>query len=117
MYCKYCGGEIHSDSIVCTHCGRQVQDFKSAGGSNVVINNVNTNSNLNANSSKVTKGNFKNKWVALFLCIFLGFFGAHKFYEEKFFMGIVYLITCGIFGFGVFFDFFALLLKPTKYCV
>lgn len=46
----------------------------------------------------------RNKWVALVLCIFLGYFGAHKFYEKKFLVGILYFFTCGLAGFGVVLD-------------
>lgn len=42
----------------------------------------------------------KNKWVAFFLCLFFGFLGAHKFYEGKIPIGIIYICTAGIFGFG-----------------
>ena len=59
----------------------------------------------------------KNKWVALILCILLGYFGAHKFYEGKAGMGILYLFTVGLFGIGVFIDFIVILLKPNPYYV
>lgn len=46
----------------------------------------------------------KNKWVAFFLCLFLGKFGIHKFYEGKVLLGIVYLCTGGLFGVGWIID-------------
>lgn len=46
----------------------------------------------------------KNKTVALLLCIFLGGLGAHKFYVGKVGMGIIYLFTFGLFGFGWIID-------------
>lgn len=45
-----------------------------------------------------------NKWVAFFLCLFLGFLGAHRFYEGKIFTGILYLCTLGLCGIGVIVD-------------
>lgn len=36
----------------------------------------------------------------LVLCIFLGCFGIHKFYRKKIGMGILYLFTFGLLGFG-----------------
>lgn len=53
----------------------------------------------------------KNKWVALLLCFFLGVFGAHRFYEGKIWTGILYLLTCGLFGLGVLIDFFKILFR------
>ena len=46
----------------------------------------------------------KSKTTALLLCIFLGTFGAHKFYVGKIGMGLVYLCTLGLFGFGWLID-------------
>ena len=49
--------------------------------------------------------------------MFLGFFGAHKFYEGKIGMGVLYLLTFGLFGFGWIIDTIALLFKPNPYYV
>ena len=57
----------------------------------------------------------KNKWIAFFLCMFLGVLGIHKFYEGKVLLGIVYIFTGGIFGIGVIFDLIRLLFKPNPY--
>ena len=57
----------------------------------------------------------KKKWVAFFLCLFLGVVGAHKFYEERILLGIVYVLTAGLFGIGVLVDLVILLFKPNPY--
>lgn len=57
----------------------------------------------------------KNKWTAFFLCLFLGIFGIHKFYEGKVLLGIVYFFTMGLFTVGVVVDLIVLLLKPNPY--
>lgn len=57
----------------------------------------------------------RDKWIALLLCFFLGTFGIHKFYEEKYVLGILYLFTSGLLFFGVIFDIFVLLFKPNPY--
>ena len=59
----------------------------------------------------------KNKWTALLLCLFLGGVGAHKFYEGKVGMGILYILTIGLFGIGVVVDLIAILFKPNPYYV
>ncbi len=56
-----------------------------------------------------------NKLVAIFLCLFLGVFGAHRFYEGKTFSGIIYAMSFGLLGIGVFIDFLILLSKPPSY--
>lgn len=48
----------------------------------------------------------KNKTVALVLCIFLGYFGAHYFYAGRSGMGLLYLFTVGLFGIGWLVDIF-----------
>ena len=114
-FCKYCGQTINLDAVLCTHCGRQVEELKQAAAPapSVVVHNVNTNTNMNAG----VMGRQKDKWVALLLCFFLGAFGAHKFYEGKILLGVVYLFTLGLFGIGALIDFIILLFKPNPYFV
>ncbi|MBQ3133047.1 MAG: TM2 domain-containing protein [Clostridia bacterium] len=121
-FCKFCGEKIPEDAVLCTKCGRQVEELKktSSDTPNIVINNTSSNVNTNTNQVSVAamnNGRAKNKWVALALCILLGYFGAHKFYEGKVGMGILYLFTGGLFFIGVIIDFFALLVKPNPYYV
>lgn len=59
----------------------------------------------------------KNRNTALILCVFLGYFGAHKFYEGKIGMGILYLCTGGLFCVGWIIDIIDLARKPEKYFV
>lgn len=119
-YCKHCGGKIPEDAVLCTLCGRMVEENRTAQP-NIVINNTNTNTNANVNTN-VNKaggryGRAKNKWVAFFLCLFLGMVGAHKFYEGKIGMGILYLFTGGLCMIGWIIDIIALLAKPNPYYV
>lgn len=116
-FCKHCGAKIPEDAVICTSCGRQVEEIKSTGEQpNIVINNTNANANVNKNVNGYG-GRAKNKWVALALCIFLGFLGGHKFYENKAGMGILYIFTAGLFGIGVIVDAISLLSKPNPYYV
>lgn len=57
----------------------------------------------------------KSKWVSFFLCLFFGMFGAHKFYEGRILMGILYIFTGGLVGIGVIIDLIILLFKPNPY--
>ncbi len=118
-FCKHCGEKIDADVIICPKCGKQVEEIKQATSAtpNIVINNANTNTNQNTVVNGAGPMRAKNKWVSLLLCLFLGYFGAHKFYEGKAGMGIVYIFTFGLFGIGVIVDFFTLLFKPNPYYV
>ncbi len=124
-FCKHCGEKIPLDAVICTKCGRQVEEIKNEATPQVVVNNsnentstnVNTNTNTNVNANSGFVGKPRNKWVSLLLCIFLGFFGAHKFYEGKIGMGVLYIFTGGLLCIGVIVDFFVILSKPNPYYV
>ncbi len=112
-FCKHCGAKIPTEAILCTACGRQVEELHTGNPQpNIVITNTNTN---------VVGGRpflrEKNKWTALLLCFFLGWLGAHKFYEGKVGMGVLYLFTMGLFGIGILVDFIVLLFKPNPYYI
>ena len=46
----------------------------------------------------------KTKLTAFLLCWFLGIFGVHRFYTGKIWTGILYILTGGLGGIGVFID-------------
>jgi TM2 domain-containing membrane protein YozV len=50
----------------------------------------------------------KSLFLAYGFLLFFGTWGLHRFYLGKPFSGLFYLLTCGIFGLGVVYDFFAL---------
>lgn len=118
-FCRYCGDKIAASAKFCTNCGRSTtaapQTYQPPvyqqpiQQPNVIINNVNTVNAVN--------GREKNKWVAFLLCLFLGYFGAHKFYEGKVGMGILYLLTAGLIGIGWLIDCIILLTKPNPYYI
>lgn len=115
-FCQNCGSTIPTAAVICTNCGCQVGQMQTATP-NIVINNANTNVNSNTNVNAVVGAHAKNKWVTFALCVLLGWSGAHKFYEGKTILGILYLFTCGLFGFGWFIDCIILLFKPNPYFV
>lgn len=119
-FCKHCGGKINSLAVVCTLCGLQVEELKSAAPvqqPNIVINNSNVNTNQNTVAGGGYYGRRRSKWVAFLLCLFAGVFGAHKFYEGKAITGILYLFTGGLFLVGYVIDLIALFFKPDPYYV
>ena len=116
-YCKYCGSKIPSEAVICIHCGCQVEEFKHNSQPTIVINNANNNSNSSVNTAAIIGVRAKNKWVSFLLCIFFGYLGAHKFYEGKVGMGLVYLFTGGLFLIGWIVDCIVLFCKPNPYYI
>ena len=49
-----------------------------------------------------------NYSVAWLLLTFLGVFGLHRFYLGKWITGVLYLVTVGFLGVGLFYDFLTL---------
>lgn len=119
-FCKFCAATIPMDAVVCTSCVRQVEELsqRSQPAPQVIVNNTSqstSNPNININN-QVPAGKKKiSKWTAFFLCLFLGEFGVHKFYEGKTLMGLLYLFTGGLFGVGWFIDTIAILFKSDPY--
>lgn len=105
-FCKHCGQKIDALCVVCPKCGMQVEENQQYQQPPVIINNTN-----------VVPGKEINKWIAFLLCLFLGGIGAHKFYEGKIGMGILYLFTLGLFGIGALIDLIIILTKPNPYYI
>lgn len=60
-YCKFCGEKIPMDAVICTHCGRQVEELKGNKPDNIVINNSAASS-----ASSVNQGPIRRKHSILF---------------------------------------------------
>ena len=122
-FCKFCGGRVHIEAVMCTYCGRQIEELRQSAPVQsmpvqqqmpmqqppIIVNNY--------NQIPVQYKEPKNKWTAFLLCLFLGVFGAHKFYEGRIGFGIVYILTAGLYGIGWFVDLICILCKPNPYYV
>lgn len=121
-FCQHCGEKIDKDCIICPKCGKQVSEL-SGNDKNIIINNSSSATAAASSSASSTVKipviyrDPKNKWVSLCLCIFLGYLGAHKFYEGKTGMGILYIFTIGLFGIGWIADIISIAMKPNPYYV
>jgi hypothetical protein len=80
--CTKCGKEIDNTTLFCPNCGSKQ-----------------TSDEIVSPCSGVTA------WV---LCIFLGYFGAHRFYVGKIFTGILMLLTFGGLGIWYVYDYFSI---------
>lgn len=108
MYCKRCGKEM-GDAKFCPHCGA-TQEGGQQPAQPVVVNVVNSNTNQNTNINGGGNYPYKSKWTAFFLCLFLGFLGAHRFYVGKGGTGIIWLLTVGLGGVGWLIDLILILM-------
>ena len=140
--CTGCGANLivneDKDIITCEYCGTQYKQERAVP--NTIINNTTINyiNSDNTKGKEFTPSQYntlsnqksdsysdsiplgakqKNKYIALLLCIFLGVYGAHKFYEEKYGLGILYLFTAGLFLIGWIIDIVDLLRRPDTYYV
>ena len=111
--CPSCGAHEFiekSDAYICAYCDTQYPRTKPAEPVPVAPP---------VQPEPVLKpiGTPKNKWVALVLCYFFGIFGAHKFYEGRKSLGLLYLFTFGLFSIDWLVDLIVLLFKPNPYYV
>lgn len=62
------------------------------------------------------KGILNDKNKGILIALFLGELGGYRFYRHQYFLGIVYLFTLGLFGFGWFYDVYAALTYNCSNC-
>ncbi|MBP3592122.1 MAG: TM2 domain-containing protein [Clostridia bacterium] len=79
-----------------THTPRRESSSTSSYSSSV--------SSYTSSHRSTSKSSKSNDWLLFFLCLFLGYFGVHKFAEGKVGMGILYIFTVGLFYIGWFVD-------------
>lgn len=75
---------------------------------------TNGNVNVNVNLTQVLAKSQRSWLTTLLLCIFLGGFGAHRFYAGKIGTGLVWLFTAGWFGLGTLIDLIMICCKTFK---
>lgn len=95
-FCPECGKDVTQTDKFCPECGQQL----SAHGT---IIQPKTQRERFSKKNKLLSPP-KSGVTALALCFFFGFFGAHRFYVEKKWTGLLMLFTGGIIGVWVIFD-------------
>jgi TM2 domain-containing membrane protein YozV len=95
-FCPSCGAVIKKEAEICPKCG--VRQHHVGTSMQQIDQAVFGNGNVQP----------KSKTVAYLLLIFLGIFGAHRFYLEKIGTGVLWLCTGGLLGIGWLVDLFIL---------
>ena len=145
-YCRKCGKELEKDARFCSSCGTEISGQENqtprmevARSPRPIIISTEIKPSLRHDASYLDKydtptpvetknrglsytdlymmSKRRNKWTAVLFCLFLGVFGAHKFYEGKTALGVLYIFTFGLFFIGVIIDLITLLSKPNPYYV
>lgn len=106
--CTQCGAPIENGK--CTYCGAEYRTEVN----NLYVDNTNIfihhdNNFPNKNNNYYSNSNSHDKKIALILCILFGYLGVHYFYVGKVTMGIIYLLTVGLFGIGWIVDIFRIM--------
>lgn len=97
-FCPVCGKQINISAAFCVNCGARIGTPKAVTKIPIVSPNQ-----PNVSGDFPAKRKIKKK-THLILCIALGYYGAHKFYEGKIGLGFLYLFTCGLFLAGWIID-------------
>lgn len=88
--------------------GTGIYDVKVVGGKSKGVDDMSSASSLGFGNLTFkpfkAEPSPKNKKVTLLLCIFGGYFGLHYFYAKRYCMGILYLLTLGLFFIGWWYD-------------
>lgn len=119
MKCPHCGASIYDDIKRCQYCGSYIDHPARATveGQPVVVN-VYTQSDPYhqppRQAAYVRRCSPKSRGLALLLCLVFGIVGVHKFYLGRIGMGILYLLTGGLFGIGVLVDVLVLILGSPR---
>lgn len=113
MNCTCCGAQLQADACECRFCGEptsiQQRYVPKTQRTTVHVEMDQQDEpvrpdHIYVEHRIVREKSDKNRWVLLFLCLFLGRYGAHKFYLGKIGSGVVNFITHGWFYIGWFCD-------------
>ena len=131
MKCPSCGA--NANGAYCEYCGTKMPvervETQSIHAEHVVVNNYyypepqqpaesawakSAGQRFNPSAEYVPGASSKSRIIALLLCFFLGYFGAHRFYVGNYLMGVVYLFTFGVLGIGWLVDLVLILLGKMR---
>ncbi len=91
--CGRCGSTVAAGASYCAGCGTLVRAAA-----------------VGRKSKEYEEVSDYSRLLALLLCVFLGYVGAHRFYVGKVWTGMLWLLTGGILGVGYVSDIVALIM-------
>lgn len=110
MKCTSCGADNANDSQVCQYCGAYLEASEGSNPPSApVVSPIFVGPVTTIGAPPPPPVSQKSKAIVLLLAFFLGGLGAHYFYVGKVGMGIVYLLTCGLFFIGWIVDIFRII--------
>ncbi|MBN2155233.1 MAG: TM2 domain-containing protein [Candidatus Lokiarchaeota archaeon] len=123
MYCASCGAKLDERSKFCEYCGTKIlytdaeqtySDQSSSGHySSTIKVNVHRPEYRQSDSSNYPISP-KSRLITLLLWVFFGALGVHYFYVGRIGMGILWLVTGGLFGIGLLIDLIVILTGSFK---
>lgn len=112
MYCPNCGLELRENTQYCEYCGTE-QSVKNRNRTThhtstieVTVNNSSQDRSPHPNYGNISP---KSRLVLIILWFFFGILGFHYFYAGRIGMGLLWLITGGLFGIGWVIDIIVIL--------
>lgn len=128
-FCEHCGSVLVKEAVICPTCGCQVAPLRQTieqvpiqqlPAQQIPIQQISPGQPVQVIVNNIVTGqrdNPKDKTVALLLCVFLGHFGVHRFYEGRFGTGILWMFTLGLFGIGWIADIIRIACAPNPYYI
>lgn len=110
MKCTSCGADNANDNQVCQYCGAYLETSEGSNPPSApAVSPIFVGPVTTIGAPPPPPVSQKSKAIVLLLAFFLGGLGAHYFYVGKVGMGIVYLLTCGLFFIGWIVDIFRII--------
>lgn len=121
MKCPCCGGPREKEDRCCQYCKTVFDDTPPASAEKQEIhihyhqeNRPDPQIRVEHIYTPLERRSDRSRVMAFLLCFFLGLWGVHKFYLGKNGMGVLYLFTFGLCGYGWLVDLFILLFGNPK---
>ena len=111
-FCPNCGASLEQGVKFCANCGQAVTPTQPAPAQPAPAQQAYAPAQqvVHVHTGQPVGGvSPHSRLIAFLLCWFLGYLGIHRFYVGKTGSGVVYLLTLGWLGIGVFIDFFIIL--------